>query len=213
MSPEPPSSSTLPPPSAALRARVDTMGPVRTRRPRLQLGAVAVGSLAALAALLAVFRPRGDSSSLLVMGVAAVCALAFVAELWWALVPPAGQVLPLRPGAGVRVMLAWLAMVTALVVAGHDVARDPHFVASARACLLVGTMTAIVPALLCLICLRRVVEIGGWRVGAVVGGAAGALGALCLELHCANTHLAHVVVAHGGAALLPIAIFALVTRR
>jgi hypothetical protein len=188
------------------------MRPVRTRRPHLELGAVAVGSLGALAALLSVFRPRGDVS-MLVLGVAAVCALAFVAELWWALVPPRGQVLPLRRGAGVRVALAWLAMVTALVVAGHDVAPDPRFMASARACLLVGTMTAIVPALLCLIFLRRVVEVGGWRVGAVVGGAAGALGALCLQLHCANTHLLHVVFAHGGAALLPIAIFALVTRR
>lgn len=209
----PPSSSTLPPPSAALRARVDAMRPVRTRRPRLQLGAVAVGSLAALAALLSLFRPRGDASSMLVMGVAAVCALAFVAELWWALVPPRGQVLPLRHASGARVMLAWLAMVTALLVAGHDVARDPAFMPSARACLLVGTMTALVPALLCLVFLRRAVEVGGWRVGAVVGGAAGALGALCLELHCANTHLWHVLFAHGGAALLPIAIFALVTRR
>jgi hypothetical protein len=104
-------------------------------------------------------------------------------------------------------------MVTALVVAGHDVAREPAFMTSARACLLVGTMTGIVPALLCLVFLRRAVEVGGWRIGAVVGGAAGALGALCLELHCANSHLWHVLLAHGGAALIPIAIFALVTRR
>ncbi len=211
MSPEPPS-SPLPPPSPALLARVGAMRAVRTRRPRLELGAVAVGSLGALAALLSVFHPRSDAS-MLVLGVAAVCALAFVAELWWALVPPRGQVLPLRRGAGARVALAWLAMVTALVVAGHDVAHDPRFMASARACLLVGTMTAIVPALLCLIFLRRAIDAGGWRVGAVVGGAAGALGALCLQLHCANTHLLHVLFAHGGAALLPIAIFALVTRR
>jgi hypothetical protein len=69
-------------------------------------------------------------------------------------------------------------------------------------------MTALIPAALCLVALRRAVELGGWRIGAVVGGAAGALGALCLELHCANTHLSHVVLAHGGAALLPIVVFA-----
>jgi negative regulator of sigma F NrsF-like protein len=213
MSPEPPSSSTLPPPSPALLARVDAMRPVRTRRPRLELALVALGSLGALAALLTVFRPRSDFASALVMAVAGVCALAFGAELWWALVPPPGQVLPLRPRAGARVLVTWLVMVAALAIAGHDLELGHAFMASARACLLVGTMTALVPALLCLVLLRRALDAGGWRIGAVVGGAAGALGALCLQLHCANGHLAHVVLAHGGAALLPIAIFALVTKR
>ncbi len=204
---------SVPPPSPALLARVDAMRPVHTRRPRLQVAAVALASLAALAGLLSVFRPRYDASSLTVMAVAGVCALAFLAELWWALVPPRGQVLPLRAAAGTRVAVAWLVMVAALVIAGHETARDPSFMASARACLLVGTMTALVPAALALLALRHAVALGGWRVGAVVGGAAGALGALCLELHCANTHLVHVVLAHGGAALLPIVIFALVARR
>jgi hypothetical protein len=201
-------SSELPPPSPALLARVDAMRPVRTRRPLVELAVVALVSLGGLAALLTVFRPRFDAASTTVMAVAAVCALAFVAELWWALVPPRGQVLPLRPAAGARVVLVWLIMLTALVLAGHDAAHDPSLVPSARACLLVGTMTALLPAALCLLALRRAVELGGWRVGAVVGGAAGALGALCLELHCANTHLSHVVLAHGGAALLPIVVFA-----
>ncbi|MCU1281472.1 MAG: hypothetical protein JWM53_5018, partial [bacterium] len=91
--------------------------------------------------------------------------------------------------------------------------RDPLLIPSARACLIVGTMTALVPAALCLHALRRAVELGGWRIGAVIGGAAGALGAVCLELHCANTHLTHVVFAHGGAALLPAVILAFVARR
>jgi negative regulator of sigma F NrsF-like protein len=113
----------------------------------------------------------------------------------------------------VRVGLTWLVMLAALIMAGHDAARDPSLMASARACLLVGIMTALVPATLCLLALRRAVELGGWRIGAVVGGAAGALGALCLELHCANTHLGHVVLAHGGAALVPVLLFAWLVRR
>ncbi len=204
---------TLPPPSPALLQRVEAMRPVRTRRPRLELAAVALVSLVALAGLLALFRPRWDATSLAVVAASGLCALAFFAELWWALVPPPGQVLPLRRAAGARVALTWLVMGAALVAAGHDVTRDPSLMASARACLLVGTMTALVPALLALVALRRAVELGGWRLGAVVGGAAGALGALCLELHCANTHLAHVVLAHGGAALIPIVVFAIVARR
>ncbi len=209
--------STLPPaipsPAPALLARVDAMRPVRTRRPRLQLAAVALASVTALAALLLLFRPRQDAASTAVLLVAGVCALAFVAELWWALVPPRGQVLPLRRSSGARVALTWLVMLAALVIAGHDAALGPRFLASARACLIVGTMAALVPAALCLLALRRAFELGGWRVGAVVGGAAGALGALCLELHCANTHLLHVVIAHGGAALLPVLLLAFVARR
>jgi hypothetical protein len=211
MGPESPTS--LPPPSPALLARVDAMRPVKTRRPRLQAALVAILSLASLAGLLTAFRPRGDAGSSTVMLVAAVCALAFFAELWWAIVPPRGQVMPARPGMGVRVALAWLAMLTALVAGGHELARDPAFMPSARACLIVGVLTAVVPAALCLVVLRRAVELGGWRLGAIIGGAAGALGALCLQLHCANGHLAHVVVAHGGAALIPVLLLAFVARR
>src|SRR5438270_2233432 len=120
----PPSSgsSPLPPPSPALLARVDAMRPVRTRRPALQLAIVALLSLAALGALLTQFRPRFDADSTAVLFAAVVCALAFVGELWWALVPPPGQVLPLRRAAGARVLLVWLGMLAALLVAGHDAA-------------------------------------------------------------------------------------------
>jgi negative regulator of sigma F NrsF-like protein len=211
MGPEPPTS--LPPPSPALLARVDAMRPVKTRRPRLQAALVAILSLGSLAGLLTAFRPRGDAGSSTVMLVAAVCALAFFAELWWAIVPPRGQVMPARSGMGVRVALAWLAMLAALVAGGHELARDPAFMPRARACLIVGVLTAVVPAALGLVVLRRAVELGGWRLGAIVGGAAGALGALCLQLHCANGHLAHVVVAHGGAALIPVLLLAFVARR
>jgi hypothetical protein len=207
------SGSELPPPSPALLAQLDAMKPVRTRRPRAQLAAVALGSLAALVGLLSLFRPRVDLLSPAVLGAAAACALAFAAELWWALVPPRGQVMPLRAVAGLRVALVWLIMLAALVVAGHDLGRDPAFMPAARACLAVGSLTAVVPALLSLLVLRRAVSVAGWRLGAVVGGAAGAFGALCLELHCANAHLWHVVVAHGGAALLPIGLLAWAVRR
>src|SRR4051812_12360694 len=85
------------------------------RRPRLEVAGVALASLAALGALLSLFRPRGDASSTTVLVVAGVCALAFVVELWWALVPPRGQVMPLRAASGARVALTWLVMLTALV--------------------------------------------------------------------------------------------------
>jgi hypothetical protein len=206
-------SEVPPPPSAALLARLSALQPVRTRHPRAEAVGVAAASLAALVGLLALFGPRGDLASPLVLVGAAICGAAFVAELWWALVPPRGQVLPVRPAAGTRAALTWAVMVAALLLAAHNWAPDPRFVPSARACLLLGTTTAVVPALLCVALLRRAVDVAGWRLGVLVGGASGALGALCLALHCANGHVAHVVIAHGGAAALPILVLALVTRR
>ena len=120
----------------------------------------------------------------------------------------------MRPRVGVRVMLAWLVMVAALVFAGHDLASDPAFMASARACLTVGTLTALVPALLCLVMLRRAVDVGGWRSASSSVARPVRSARSCSQLHCANTHLMHVSRWRTAAPRsLPIAIFALVTRR
>lgn len=203
----------VPPPSAALLARVASMAPVRPRRPLVEWALVAAVSLGAVAALMALFGLRQDRAPVAMgLGVAGA-AVAFAAELWWALVPPRAQVLPLRRGAGGRVALVWLGVV-ALFVAGGRAAADPHFVRSAEACLALGCFVATVPALACLLALRHAVAVGGWRLGVVVGAAAGALGGVLLELHCGNTHAAHLIVAHGGALAIPaLVVGALASRR
>lgn len=206
-------SAEVPPPSPALSGMLDRMRPVRTRRPRLEATLVALASLATTAVALVWSRPRFDMGATAVMAAAAACALGFAVELWWALVPPRGQVLPLRRRPGVRVLVAWALMLGALLAVGHDLRPDPAFARSAVSCLLVGALVALTPIALCLLALRRALEVGGWPLGAIVGGAAGALAGVCLQLHCANTHVAHVVVAHGGAILLPALIVALVLRR
>jgi negative regulator of sigma F NrsF-like protein len=206
-------STDVPPPSPALIATLADLRPVRTRRPLVEAMGVALASLGAMAALLVWSRPRFDVGSLAVIAAAVACALVFTVELWWALVPPRGQVLPLRRAAGARVLLAWALMLGALVAAGHAMTPDPAFGRSAVSCLVVGALVALTPAALCLLLLRRALDVGGWRVGALVGGAAGALGGLSLELHCANTHVAHVVLAHGGVILLPALLLALVLRK
>jgi hypothetical protein len=205
----------LPPPSPALLARVGTMRKVRTRQPRGEVVWVAAASLVAMAALLGVAHPRGDVATWPVAVVGVLCLVGFAVELWWALVPPRGQVLPLRPAAGLRVVGGWLLLCGALVAAGHRWAAEPAelFVARARACMLLGGAVAVVPVALCLVMLRRALGMGGWRWALLVGGAAGALAGALLELHCPNVHLAHVVVAHGGALALPAVVLALVVRR
>ena len=199
------SAPEVPPPSAALRARVAAMRPVRTRRPRLELALVALGSLGLVAALLASrFSPRPDLGSAATLAAVAAAALGFAAELWWALVPPPGQVLPARPGATRRVLVVWALVVAVLVAAGHSAGVEPMplFMKQARYCLVLGCLVAVVPATLCLLLLRRALGVGGWPLGVVVGAAAGALGCVLLELHCPNPHAAHLVVAHGGPMLV-----------
>lgn len=207
MSPE------VPPPSPALASALAGLRPVRTRRPLVEATLIALASLGALAALLVWSRPRFDVGTGAVVAAALACALGFAVELWWALVPPRGQVLPLRPRAGGRVLLLWGLMLGALLVGGHSWSSDPAFGRSAGACLFVGALVALTPAALCLLALRRALEVAGWRLGFFVGGAAGALGGVGLALHCANSHASHVVVAHGGAILLPAIILALVLKR
>ncbi|MDB4969243.1 MAG: hypothetical protein JWN44_4932 [Myxococcales bacterium] len=209
------SAPDVPPPSPALLERLSDLRPVRTRRPRLDATLVALGSLGATAALLLTSRLRGDLASPLVLAAAAACALGFAVELWWALVPPRGQVLPLRRASGLRVAAVWALLCVVLVAAGHDARAVPvhDFMVGARGCFFFGCAMALAPALLCLLVLRKTLDLGGWRLGAVVGGAAGALGGLGLELHCANGHAMHVLVAHGGAIALPALLLALVVRR
>jgi hypothetical protein len=208
-------STELPPPSPALLARVETMRKVRTRQPRSEAVWVAAVSVVAMAALLVVFGPRGDVGTWPVVVATVVCAVGFAVELWWALVPPRGQVLPLRPAAGLRVVGGWVLLLVALAAAGHEWAAEPAaaFVARTRACLLLGCAVALVPVALCLIVLRRALGTGGWRLAVFVGGAGGALAGALLELHCPNAHLGHVVVAHGGAMALPALVLALAVRR
>lgn len=206
----------VPPPSAALLARVAAMRPVRTRRPRLELGLVALASLALVAALVAArFVPRPDLDSAATLAAVGATALAFAAELWWALVPPAGQVLPARPGAGRRVLGLWVLAVAAMLVAGHQggTGPTPLFMKYARTCFTLGCLVAVVPAALCLILLRRGLGAGGWALGLVVGAAGGALGGLLLELHCPSRQALHLVVAHGGAMALPALVVGWVASR
>jgi hypothetical protein len=209
------SAPDVPPPSPALLARMSELRPVRTRRPLVDAAVVALGSVAATVALLLASRIRHDAASPTVLAAAAVCAVVFAIELWWAVVPPPGQVLPVRPRSGARVAVMWALVCAALVAAGHDwgLQPGPRFMVYARGCFLLGCALAVVPAALCLLVLRKAVDISGWRLGVLVGGAAGALGGLGLQLHCGSGQALHLLVAHGGAIALPALLLALLVRR
>jgi len=199
----------VPPPSPALLARVAEARPVRPRRPAREAATVALLSLGLVAALLSLsLPPRHDLWRLETLLAAAACTLGFAAALWWALVPPRGQVLPLRPATPRRLGLAALLLLAALAAAGHERIVGPAFAHWARGCFSVGLLVATVPAALCLVFLRRALGVGGWRLGLAIGAAAGALGGLTLTLHCGNRHLAHVLLAHGGAIVAPALVLA-----
>ena len=215
MSPEPPSSSSpLPPPSAALRARLDALRPVRTRRPRLELFGVAVGSLAALAALLVRLPPArrrrlddGDARlgavrarlrhrAVVGAGAAARSGAADASARRRArdagLARHGRRARLRRPRSGARPR-----------VHGERARLPPRRHddrASRRRC--------------CASCSCAARSTPAAGASGSSSAAPPARSAPCASSCTAPTRtLLHVLVAHGGAALIPVAIFALVTRR
>jgi len=206
-----------PPPSAALERALVGLRPIRTRRPAHVLLGVAGASLAYAAALVWKLGLRGDLATLRLVPFvlyASACLSTFLALLWCALVPPRGQVLPSGTTAG-RLAIPLLGVLCGLDVAmgAQPLVADAHaapmaladFSAIAARCLTISFGVVTVPLALGLGALRRLLPVSSWRVLLALGGAAGALSALVLHLHCAVSDAAHVVVVHGAALLLPAA--------
>jgi hypothetical protein len=200
--------TTIPPPSERLRQRVGAMKPVRPRHPGRQLLVVALASLTSVTLLLA--SPRGLrpdlAGSYWLWLAAALCLLAFALLLWWALVPPRGQVLPLRSGVVWRVAGTSALLVGGLLVGARASAGPPF--AGVAGCLIHGLTIAAIPALLCAAVIWRALVISGWPLACTIGSAAGALGGLFLQLHCASRQAAHIGIGHGLVIVLPALLLA-----
>jgi hypothetical protein len=209
-----------PPPSAALLATVGAMKPVRTRT---RFGAFALVALAGLCWPVAAFGRlplRRDLTALptwWVITAAALWGAAFVLSLLAALVPRRGDVLP-APGRASRVSAAAMAAVLlfALVATaqapGVSVRPEDLHWSLLRSCVhCVGFVVEIsaVFLLIGLVALRRLVPMGGARVGMALGAAGGAMGGLVLHFICPIAGTAHVVLAHVGGMVLSAAAGAL----
>ena len=196
-----------PAPSADLLRAVEGMKPVRTRT---RFGALAVVGLAGLVGpALALLRTpmRRDWPGLPIGWITAavtIWGLAFAASLVAALVPRRGDVLP-APSRASRVALAAIggvglfALLATVDVPGMSMQPAERGWTPFEACLhCIGTIAkvAIVFLIVGQVALRRLVPVGGSRVGMALGAAAGAMGGLLLVFVCPFASTSHVVLGH-----------------
>jgi len=196
-----------PPPSPDLLRAIEGMKPVRTRT---RFGAAAVVALVGLIGpvVAVVHGPlRRDLAALPVAWVIAAAALwgaASVLSLTAALVPRRGDVLPapsrasLLSGAAIAVV-ALFALFATVDVPGVSMRPADRGWTMFESCLhCIGTIgkVAVVFLVVGLLALRRLVPVGGSRIGMALGAAGGAMGGLLLVFLCPFASTAHVVGGH-----------------
>jgi len=212
-----------PPPSAVLEAELAKLTPIATRRPVRQLVLLTVVSLAYAGAIFAMLAIRHDVHEL--PGAWMICVglawlVGFIAPLYLATVPRAGQVVPRWQLAGVASMIGAIGFIgLGLVVhpsSAHGAAPDWQHVGRGYGCLEFGLATALVPVVIGAVFLRGALPVGSRWVAAALGAGGGSLGGLMLHLHCSITDGAHVGLMHGGvvgvSALLAAALVPRVTH-
>ena len=209
-----------PPASAALRASIDAMKPVRTRVPLRTLLVVMAAACAYPVSAVAIYPLRQDLSALpaaWLIAVALVWLAGLSIPLALALLPGKRQVLP---NAARAVRVAVLAALT-LVLTGLLFTVDAPGVTILPETRWAGflplwwhcvsfSLKATVPMLLvAAIALRRMTVVNLSYLGAAVGAAGGALSGLTLHGLCPYGGAAHVGLAHGGGVVIGAALGAL----
>ena len=198
-------SGPLPPPGPTLASAIGNIKPVRTRVPARTLTVILGIGLIVPLFMLAMVGPRLDLGALprawvVLMGL--VWALAALAPLLAATVPPRGEVLASAARAGRIALGATLGLLLLAFFATVD--RPGRTVVPGSAaeaawhCLRAG-LQVVVPVLVAsLLLLRRAFPIGGRRIAAAIGTAGGALGGLTLHFICPIGGGMHVALGHAG---------------
>ncbi|MFL5307118.1 MAG: NrsF family protein [Polyangia bacterium] len=215
----PPQRFDPPPPNPALMAAVQQMHPVRTRSRLGAFAAVGAAALMVPAVVLATHEWRRDLPALppgWLVAAAALWATAFTISLAAALVPARGHVLP-APARGSRAGLAAVLGVLVFVLCASLEApgvslrpEDVHrtLAGTSAHCAGFALLMAAPCVLLGLLALRRLVPVGGARLGLALGAAGGALGGLVLHFICPFANVGHVALGHVGGMALAAAIAA-----
>jgi hypothetical protein len=202
-----------PPPSPDLLGTVAGMKPVRTRT---RFGAFALVALIGLIwPLLALghLPLRRDLEALptwWVITAAILWGLSFVLSLAAALVPRRGDVLPApgrasRIGGAALIVLFLFALAATAQAPGSSARPEDLQMSLFQSCVHCARFVfeiAAVFLLIGLVALRRLVPMGGPRIGLALGAAGGAMGGLVLHFICPIAGTTHVVLGHvGGMAL------------
>jgi hypothetical protein len=202
-----------PPPSPEMLKVVASGKPVRTRS---RFGAFLLVLVlgAAVPALTLIRVPlRRDLGALPPVWVAigaALWAMTLVVSLAAALVPARGDVLPsagrasrastIAMGLVLLFTAAWTAYAPGVSLRPEDVGKT--LIQSCYECGKYVLQIAAIVVILGLLFLRRVLPVGGRRIGVAIGAAGGALGGLALHFVCPIAVTGHVLLSHVGAMVL-----------
>jgi len=198
--------------SAELEDMLSEVERVSTRCPRREAIMIAAISVLYAGSMVFLYRLRGDIDGLpmgYVAGFGASWLIGFVALLWLALVPRAGEVMPrwrnatvATAVAGILFPVAGLVIVRSSEHSIHSHGSVDEFVHFADMCMRFGLMTSAVPIILATLVLRRAVPVRSRSVAAALGAGGGALGGFALHMHCSVTDKLHVGFVHGGLVLV-----------
>ena len=211
------------PPSAGLEAELAKLTPVAPRRPVRQLVVLSLVSLAYAGAIFAMLTIRRDVHELPIAWMVCVgltWLVGFIAPLYFATVPRAGQIVPRWQLAGLASIIGAIGFIgLGLMIhpsAPHSASLDWEHFGRGYGCLEFGLATALVPVVIGAMFLRGALPVGSRWVAAALGAGGGSLGGLMLHLHCAITDGAHIGLMHGGvvgvSALLAAALVPRVTQ-
>jgi hypothetical protein len=210
-----------PPASAALLEAIGRMKPVRTRSRFGGFLIVLLLGIAWPAVILIRLPMRRDLMALpgawVAIG-AALWGVSFLLPLAIALIPRRHDVLP-SVGHASRVSLLamgvlflftalWTADAPGVSLRPDDTGRT--LLRSAAGCAGYVLQVAAVLLVAGFFAVRRVLPMGGRRVGMALGAAGGALGGLALHFHCPIATTGHVLLSHVGAMILAAAAGALI---
>jgi hypothetical protein len=203
----------LPPPDAALLSEIDAIKPVRTRVPLRSMLLLGLAATAAVCTYLLVYGPRRDLAALprlWVIAIAMAWSVGVLGALIRATLPRKGDVLPDPARAGwtagvVSAALLLLGLFATVDAPGVTVIPATTWSSFTRRwwhCIDLS-LRAIFPLLLLAGLLqRRLFPVGGARIAAALGAAAGAVAGLSLHLVCPIGGALHVGLAHAGAVTL-----------
>jgi hypothetical protein len=202
-----------PPASAALRASLDAMKPVRTRVPLRTLLVVMAAACAYPMSAVAIYPLRQDLSALpapWLIAIALVWLCGFLIPLALALLPRRRQVLPDASHAARVAVLAALTLVLTGLVFTIDApgitllpkTRWAGFLPLWWHCVSFSLKATVPMLLVASIALRRMTVVNLSYLGTAVGAAGGALSGLTLHGLCPYGGAAHVGLAHGGGVVI-----------
>jgi hypothetical protein len=202
-----------PPPSPEMLKAVGAIKPVRTRSRFGAFLVVLVIGAAWPAYTLIRFPLRRDLGALPPAWVgigAALWAFAFVSSLAMALVPARGDVLPsagrasrvsaIAMGVVLLFTALWTAHVPGVSLRPEDIGKT--LIQSCYGCGKYVLQVAAIFLILGFLFLRRVLPMGGRRIGLALGAAGGSLAGLALHFVCPIATTGHVLISHVGVMIL-----------